>query len=193
IQLHLDNAELLTHGKTRPDRDGDTIHACQLRPESLGTVGLNSADPFDDPMIDPNYFATEGDRRTLRDSVRMTREIVSQSAFDAYRGAEMRPGVNVKSDAEIDAWVREYAETIYHPVGTCRMGADEKSVVDAQLKVRGIASLRVVDASIMPTLIGGNTNAPTIMVAEKASDMIRGRAALPAEDAPIAEDAQAAA
>ncbi|MGE3250922.1 MAG: choline dehydrogenase [Hyphomonadaceae bacterium] len=193
IQLHLVNAVMINHGKTRPDRDGFTIHACQLRPESLGTVGLNSADPFDDPMIDPNYFATEGDRRTLRDSVRMTREIVSQSAFDAYRGAEMRPGVNVKSDAEIDAWVREYAETIYHPVGTCRMGADEKSVVDAQLKVRGIASLRVVDASIMPTLIGGNTNAPTIMVAEKASDMIRGRAALPAEDAPIAEDAQAAA
>jgi choline dehydrogenase len=188
VQLHFVNAVMMDHARHKPDRDGFTIHACQLRPESRGTIRLDSADPFDDPVIDPNYLATDMDRRTMRDSVRMVRDIIRQKALGLYRGPEMMPGAAVQTDSEIDAFIREKGETIYHPVGTCRMGADDKSVVDAELKVRGVAGLRVVDASVMPTLVGGNTNAPTIMIAEKAADMIRGKPPLPAEDALIAED-----
>lgn len=191
IQLHFINGVMINHAKEQPDRDGFTIHACQLRPESRGEVRLNSRNPFDTPSIDPNYLAMENDRRTLRDSVRMVRDIVGRDPMSLYRGAEMRPGEAIRTDAEIDAWVRRVAETIYHPVGTVRMGTDPASPVDEDLRVRGIDSLRVIDASVMPALIGGNTNAPTIMIAEKLSDMIRGKPLLPAEDAPIAEDALA--
>ena len=149
---------------------------------------MSVAVPFAAPVIDPNYFAAEVDRRTMRDSLKIVREIMAQKPLDHFRGAEYMPGAKVQSDADIDAWIRANAETIYHPVGTCRMGADEKAVVDGQLRVRGVEGLRVIDASVMPTLVGGNTNAPTIMVAEKAVDMILGRAAPAPEDAPIAED-----
>jgi choline dehydrogenase len=193
VQLHFVNAVMRDHGKVKPDRDGFTIHSCQLRPESRGEVKLASADPFAMPLIDPKYLSTENDRHTQRDCVRIVRDIVGQDAMKLYRGAELRPGLDVRTDAEIDAWVRRTAETIYHPVGTCRMGADEKAPVDAQLRLRGLERLRVVDASIMPTLIGGNTNAPTIMIAEKAADMIRGRAPPAPQEAPIAEDALAVA
>jgi choline dehydrogenase len=192
IQLHLVNAVMIDHARVKADRDGFTIHACQLRPESRGTVRLASRNPFDNPLIDPNYLSTDVDRRTLRDAVRVVRQICEQDALDLYRGPEMRPGADARTDAEIDAWVRKTAETIYHPVGTVRMGVDEKAPVDEELRVRGIDSLRVIDASVMPTLIGGNTNAPTIMIAEKLSDMMRGRPLLPRQDAPIAEDEQAA-
>lgn len=190
IQLHLVNAQMRDHARVKADRDGFTIHACQLRPESRGTVTLASRNPFDAPAIDPRYLAEENDRRTMRDGLRIVREIVKQDALKAYRGPEFAPGESVRTDSEIDAWIRQNAETIYHPVGTVRMGADDKAPVDEELRVRGINSLRVIDASVMPTLIGGNTNAPTIMIAEKLSDMIRGRALLPAQDAPIAEDAR---
>jgi choline dehydrogenase len=190
IQLHLVNAVMVDHAREKADRDGFTVHACQLRPESRGDVRLASRNPFDAPLIDPRYLAEEIDRRTLRDAVRMVREIVSQDALNLYRGPEMRPGADVRTDAEIDAWIRRFGETIYHPVGTVRMGADAKAPLDGELRVRGIDSLRVIDASAMPTLIGGNTNAPTIMIAEKASDMIRGKPPLPPQDAPIAEDAK---
>lgn len=193
IQLHFINAVMINHAKEQADRDGFTVHSCQLRPESRGTVRLKSRDPFENPAIDPNYLATENDRRTLRDSVRMVRDIVGQDALKLYRGAEMRPGPEVRTDAEIDSWIRRVAETIYHPVATVRMGVDPKSPVDEELRVRGIDSLRVIDASVMPTLVGGNTNAPTIMVAERMADVLRGRALLPREDAPIAEDSVAAA
>jgi choline dehydrogenase len=155
-------------------------------------VRLASTNPFDAPLIDPNYLASEVDRRTMRDSVRVVRDICGQDALNLYRGPEMAPGADVRTDAEIDAWVRRTAETIYHPVGTVRMGVDEKAPVDDELRVRGIGALRVIDASVMPTLIGGNTNAPTIMIAEKLSDTIRGKPALPRQDAPIAEDERAA-
>ncbi len=191
IQLHLVNAAMIEHAKVKADRDGFTIHACQLRPESRGTVKLASRNPFDAPLIDPNYLAAENDRRTMRDSVRVVRDIVAQHALDLYRGPEMRPGAHVRTDAEIDAWIRHTAETIYHPVGTVRMGTDPKAPVDEQLRVRGVESLRVIDASVMPTLVGGNTNAPTIMIAEKLSDIIRGKPPLPPQDAPIAEDEMA--
>jgi choline dehydrogenase len=188
IQLHLVNAVMLDHARIKADRDGFTIHACQLRPESRGTVSLASPNPFDAPAIDPRYLAEETDRRTMRDSVRIVRDIVKQHALDLYRGPEFKPGDHVRTDSEIDAWIRRNAETIYHPVGTVRMGADEKAPVDGELRVRGVQSLRVIDASVMPTLVGGNTNAPTIMIAEKLSDILRGRPTLPPQDAPIAED-----
>ena len=195
LQIHTVAAIMQNHGNTAVPKDGFTFHVCQLRPESRGRVGLRSADPTDDPAIFANYLATEEDRRALREGVRMMRKVAAQSALDPYRTEELFPGKDVETDEQIDAWIRKHAETIYHPVGTCKMGADgdEMAVVDGELKVRGIEGLRVVDASVMPTLVGGNTNAPTIMIAEKISDVIRGRAALAPEDAPVYEDGAKAA
>ncbi|WP_084397322.1 choline dehydrogenase [Henriciella aquimarina] len=177
LQLHYVNAIMIEHGRQEFKSDGFTIHACQLRPESRGTVTLASGDPFDHPLIDPNYLATEEDRRAIREGVKICRDIAGQDAFAPMRGDEILPGEKVKSDEEIDAFVRETGETIYHPVGTVRMGIDDAAPLDGDLKVRGVEGLRVVDASVMPTLIGGNTNAPTIMIAEKAADLILGRPA----------------
>ncbi len=176
LQLHLVNACMIDHGRVEVKKDGFTVHACQLRPESRGTLSLRSGDPFDHPAIDPNYLSTREDRRAMRQSVRMVREICAQAGLDDLRGPEMLPGPDVQSDEQIDAYVRETGETIYHPVGTVRMGSDARAPLDACLRVRGVEGLRVVDASVMPTLIGGNTNAPTIMIAEKAADMILGKA-----------------
>jgi choline dehydrogenase len=192
LQLHCVLALMQDHGKVPMDRDGFSVHVCQLRPESRGTVGLRSADPFDDPAIVGNYLATENDRRSLRDGVRLVRDVIGQPALDGLRGAELNPGAAVRTDDEVDDWITRAAETIYHPVGTCRMGAagDPLAVVDEALKVMGIDGLRVVDASVMPTLIGGNTNAPTIMIAEKAADMILGRPPLPPEEEPASGEAR---
>ena len=140
----------------------------------------------------PNYLEAEEDRRALREGVKLAREVFAQPAFDAYRGPELMPGAHVMRDDQIDAFVRKTAETIYHPVGSAKMGRDERSVVDPQLKVYGIEGLRVVDASIMPALVSGNTNAPTIMIAEKAADMILGKLVLPSLHARVAEDENAA-
>ena len=195
LQIHTVLAIMQDHGKVAVEKDGFTFHVCQLRPESRGRVGLKSADPMDDPAIFANYLAADEDRRALREGVRMMRKVAEQSALKPYVTAEYAPGAAVQTDAEIDAWIRKTAETIYHPVGTCRMGADgdPMAVVDAQCRVQGIAGLRVVDASVMPTLVGGNTNAPTIMIAEKISDVIRGKTALPADDAPVYGDDRKAA
>ncbi|QGZ94758.1 choline dehydrogenase [Terricaulis silvestris] len=188
VQIHFVNALMRDHGRVKAEADGFTIHTCPLRPESRGTVQLASRDPFASPIIDPRYLSEPNDIRCMRDSIRLIRDIVSQEAFDRYRGAEIAPGAHIRTDSELDAWIRSTAETLYHPVGTVRMGVDAKAPVDQELRVRGIDGLRVIDASVMPTLIGGNTNAPTIMIAEKLSDMIRGKALLPPQDAPIAED-----
>ena len=195
LQIHCVLAIMQDHGKVAVAKDGFTFHVCQLRPESRGRVGLRSADPMDHPAIFANYLATEEDRRAIREGVKMMRDVARQAALDPYRGPEYSPGEAVQTDEEIDAWIKRTSETIYHPVGTCKMGADgdAMAVVDAELKVRGLTGLRVIDASVMPTLVGGNTNAPTIMIAEKASDMILGRPALPAEEAPVYEDGQQAA
>jgi choline dehydrogenase len=176
IQIHAVLAIMRDHGKVKATEDGFSLHLCQLRPESRGRIGLQSGDPFADPLIEPNYLSTAEDRRVLREAVKIGRDVAAQAALDPYRDAELAPGEDVRSEAQIDAWVRATAETIYHPIGTCRMGTDAEAVVDGTLRVRGLDGLRVVDASVMPSLISGNTNAPTIMIAEKAADMIRGGA-----------------
>lgn len=186
IQLHYVNALSFDHANETPKKDGFMVHACQLRPESKGTIGLRSTDPFATPKIDPNYLATEEDRRVMREGLKMMREIIGQNALAPYRGAEMSPGEAVKTDDEIDTFIRNNAETIYHPVGTVRMGTDDQAPLDGDLRVRGLTGLRVVDASVMPTLIGGNTNAPTIMIAEKAADIILGNPFLVPEETEIA-------
>ena len=190
LQIHTVLAMMQDHGKVAIPRDGFTFHVCQLRPESRGRVGLKSADPMDDPAVFANYLSTEEDRRALRQGVRMMREVAKQAALKPYVSAEYAPGEAVQTDAELDAWIRRTAETIYHPVGTCRMGVagDPMAVVDADCRVMGLTGLRVVDASVMPNLVGGNTNAPTIMIAEKISDSILGKAFLPSDDAPVYGD-----
>ncbi len=175
LQFHFVPGLLDDHGRHRMDGYGYTVHACPLRPRSRGVIRLASADPSAKARIQPNYLSDPDghDLRSMIEGVKLSREIFSAGAFDAYRGDEIFPGVNVSSDADIEAFVRRKAETIYHPVGTCRMGADPDSVVDSELRVRGVTGLRVVDASVMPCLPGGNTNAPTIMIAERASELIR--------------------
>jgi len=177
IQLHFIPAFVIDHGRTRLKANGFTLHMCQLRPESRGTIRLKSADPLAHPAIDANYLAEPRDLDVTVEGVRICREIFAQKAFDPYRGEEMEPGAGRTARADVEAWIRARSETIYHPIGTCKMGpaSDRMAVVDPQLRVRGIEGLRVVDASVMPTLIGGNTNAPTIMIAERAADLIRGR------------------
>jgi choline dehydrogenase len=163
------------------------IHIDLMRPTSLGSVTLDSADPRQPPRILFNYLKTEQDRADMRAGARLVREIIAQPAMAAYRGEELVPGPQAQSDEALDAWARQVTETGYHASGTCKMGLadDAESVVDPQLRVHGLDGLRVVDASIMPMIVSGNTNAPTVMIAEKASDLIRGLPALPAVDAPV--------
>jgi choline dehydrogenase len=161
------------------------VHIDLMRPKSTGHVKLRSADPKAPPSLLFNYLKDPQDRQDLRTSVRLTREILAQPALAPFRGEELSPGPKAQTDAEIDAFVRQGVETCYHPVGTCRMGIGADCVVDEQCRVYGIEGLRVVDASIMPAIVSGNTNAPTIMIAEKASDLIRGKAPLPRSDAPV--------
>jgi choline dehydrogenase len=188
LQFHFIAALMFDHTRRKADRHGFMAHVCQLRPESRGYISIKSSDPLAAPVIQPNYLEAEEDRRALREGVKLAREIFAQESFDPYRGPELMPGAHVMKDDQIDAFIRKTAETIYHPVGSCKMGKDAESVVDASLRVYGIEGLRVVDASVMPSLVSGNTNAPTIMIAEKASDMILGRAAPAPESVTIAED-----
>jgi len=155
------------------------VHIDLLRPESLGTVEARSADPRQPPAIRFNYLQSPRDREDFRVSVALLREILAQKALDPYRGEELFPGPDVRSADAVDAWVRQALETCYHPVGTCKMGtaSDQSAVVDDQLRIHGLDGLRVVDASIMPSIVSGNTNAPTIMIAERAADLIRPHAA----------------
>ncbi|HEU4776262.1 MAG TPA: choline dehydrogenase [Telluria sp.] len=175
LQFHFTPAKLKNHGRDLPFLMGQgySLHVCNLRPKSRGSVSLAGADPLQAPAIHANYLSHPDDVARMVKGVRHARTILSQAAMAPYRGDEILPGKAVQSDAQIEAFVRQYAETIYHPVGTCKMGVDDMAVVDPELRVVGVDRLRVVDASVMPTLVGGNTNAPTIMIAEKAVDMIR--------------------
>jgi choline dehydrogenase len=174
LQFHFVPALLDDHGRNRMPGFGYTLHACALRPRSRGRLALRSADPAQKVAIQANYLSdAEGfDLRMLVEAARLSREILRQPAFDDYRGDEIFPGANVVDDDALIAFIRRKAESIYHPVGTCRMGNDDAAVVDSELRVRGIDALRVVDASVMPVLPGGNTNAPTVMIAERASDLL---------------------
>lgn len=175
IQFHFVPAMLDDHGRRRLEGDGYTLHACFLHPRSRGRIALDNADPARKARIEANYLGdAEGfDLKMMVECAKVSREIFAQPAFDPYRGAPIFPARSDLSDTELAAFVRAKAETVYHPVGTCRMGSDDAAVVDPQLRVRGIEGLRVVDASVMPTLPTGNTNAPTIMIAERASELIR--------------------
>ena len=157
------------------------VYGC--RPESRGYLTLKTANPEDAPAMYPNYLTAEQDIVDIRNGFRITRDIFLQKAFDPYRGAQIKPSgdVNVDNDDELDGWIRATGETLYHPVGTCKMGNDPMAVTNEHGQVHGLEGLRVVDASLMPTLVTGNTNAPTIMMAEKISDHIRGKAFLPAQ------------
>ena len=176
IQFHFVPAQLDDHGRHQLPGYGYTLHACYLRPRSRGRLRLASANPSDKVEIEAGYLsdADGHDRRMMLECVKLSRAILAQPAFEPFRGEELFPGADVQDAEAIDAFVRRKAESIYHPVGTCRMGADDDAmaVLDPQLRVRGVQGLRVVDASVMPRLVGGNTNAPTMMIAERAADLI---------------------
>jgi choline dehydrogenase len=155
-------------------KHGFLIHIYQLRPESRGTVTLASPDPLAKPKMFANYLATELDRVTTRDGVKFARKLFAQDSFKPYLGAPISPSADVQSDAEIDGWVRDNGQTVFHPASGARMGADNDplAVLDAELRVRGVQNLRVADASAMPAITSGNTQAPTVMIAEKAAEMM---------------------
>jgi choline dehydrogenase-like flavoprotein len=173
LQLHFVVAKLVNHARTLVLGHGVSCHVCVLRPLSRGSVQLASSNPFDAPLIDPNFLGHPDDLRRLIQGFRQMRGLLQQPALASLGGRESARSASALSDAEIGQFIRNYGDTIYHPVGTCRMGPADGDVVDARLKVHGMEGLRVVDASIMPRIVSGNTNAPVIMVAEKAADMIK--------------------
>jgi choline dehydrogenase-like flavoprotein len=173
LQLHFVIAKLVDHGRKTVLGHGYSNHVCLLNPKSRGSVQLDSPDPLAPPRIDPNFLGDASDLDRMVAGFKLARKILAQPALAALGGKEFASSANAQSDVEIAQFIRQYADTIYHPVGSCRMGTGPMDVVDAELRVRGIDGLRVVDASIMPSVVSGNTNAPVIMIAEKASDMIR--------------------
>ncbi len=178
MQIHFASVAIKdVHGREgiQPEHGFSSIVYC-CRPESRGTIKLANSDPSSAPLIQPNYFSVEQDLIDTRNGFRETRRVFMQEAFDQYRGQQLKPGdgVDVEDDDSIDQWIRDTGETLYHPVGTCKMGSDPAAVTDEQGRVHKVSGLRVVDASLMPTLIGGNTNAPTIMIAEKIAAHMNG-------------------
>ena len=172
IQYHFIPALLEDHGRTKVKGHGFSCHACVLRPESRGTVRLQSGDIGDAPLIDPAFLTDDRDMATLRAGVRQMYRILTAPALAAYQGVELNP-VDIQDDAALDAMIRSRADTVYHPVGTCRMGANDDDVVDLGLRYRGLDGLYIADASIMPRLVSGNTNAPSIMIGERCADFVR--------------------
>ncbi|MGQ7960654.1 choline dehydrogenase [Pseudomonas sp. SP16.1] len=183
IQFHFLPVAINYNGSNAVKEHGFQAHVGSMRSPSRGRVQLKSKDPRQHPSILFNYMSHEQDWQEFRDAIRITREIMAQPALDAFRGRELSPGPDCQSDAELDAFVREHAETAFHPSCSCKMGEDAMAVVDGQGRVHGLQGLRVVDASIMPEIITGNLNATTIMLAEKIADRIRGRAPLPRSNA----------
>lgn len=178
LQLHFVPLMFNDHGRdlAAMTKHGYSLHVCLLRPKSRGSLTLASADPLADPVIDYQFLTHEDDVKAMVSGVRKVREILAAPRFDEYRGVETFPGEDKQSDEELAQAVRDNLSLIYHPAGTCKMGNDEMAVVDDQLRVHGMENLRVIDASIMPTVVTGNTNAPTIMIADKGADMILGLA-----------------
>jgi choline dehydrogenase len=172
LQILFGPAYYVNHGFDRRKEHCFGFAPTLIAPESRGSIGLRSRNPLDAPAIRANYLSTERDMGVMIEGVRRCREIAHTKAFEAYRGEELHPGSTITSDERIAAFIRAEAQTLYHPVGTCRMGTDSMAVVDLRLRVHGIEGLRVVDASVMPRIIAGNTNAPTMMIAEKAAEMI---------------------
>ena len=173
LQLLFGPAYYVNHGLTPRKEHCFGFGPTLITPESRGEISLRSTNPLEPPAIRANYLSTEADMQVIVHGVRLSRQLAHSRAFETYRGDELHPGTTAQSDDDLAEFVRREAETLYHPVGTCKMGSDSMAVVDSRLRVRGIEKLRVVDASIMPRIIAGNTNAPTIMIAEKAADMIR--------------------
>ena len=171
IQWHFVPAMLEDHGREKVKGHGFSLHACVLRPESRGTVRLNSADTKDAPRIDPNFLDDERDIAVLRAGVRLSHRIAEASPLADYEPKD-RHEIDLNDDDALDQLIRSRADTVYHPVGTCRMGADENSVVDTKLKARGVDGLWIADASVMPRIVSGNTNAPSIMIGERCADFI---------------------
>jgi len=167
--------------KSRP-KDAFMCRPVILHPESRGYVKLNSSNPADPIAIHGNFLSTQTDRDTLRSGFEMVRDVASQKPLDPFRGVETNPGPDCRTPAQIDAFIRKTAWTVHHPLGTCKMGAenDETAVVDPKLRVRGVENLRVVDASVMPDMPGGNINSPVIAIAERAADLIQGNQPLAA-------------
>ena len=184
IQMHFIPIAVRYDGKAPAEGEGFQIHVGPMRATSRGAVTLRSPDPEAAPSILFNYMSTEQDVVDFRRAVRAAREVLAQPAFAPYRGKEIQPGAAVRSDAEVDAFVREHAESAYHPCGTVRMGRadDPGAVVDPECRVIGVEGLRVADSSIFPRIPNGNLNAPSIMVGEKAADMILGRPPLPSDN-----------
>jgi choline dehydrogenase-like flavoprotein len=172
VQYHFVPTMLEDHGRIRVKGHGFSCHACVLRPESKGTVRLSSADVSAAPVIDPNFLDDDRDIAVLRSGVRQMHRIIETPPLSDYRGRD-RHNTNLDDDAALDALIRSRADTVYHPVGTCRMGSDKGAVVDPQLRVNGIAGLYIADASIMPKIVSGNTNAPSIMIGERCADFVQ--------------------
>ncbi|OEE72734.1 choline dehydrogenase [Vibrio genomosp. F6] len=187
IQYHFLPAAMRYDGNAAFDGHGFQVHVGPNKPESRGSVEITSTDPHAKPKISFNYISTPQDRQDWRDCIRLTRELLAQPALDEYRGEEIQPGMHITSDEDIDEWVKQNVESAYHPSCSCKMGShdDPTAVLDEACRVRGIAQLRVVDSSIFPTIPNGNLNAPTIMVAERAADLILGYALLEAKNVPV--------
>ncbi|XP_051526122.1 choline dehydrogenase, mitochondrial [Myxocyprinus asiaticus] len=187
IQFHFLPSQVIDHGRVKSKIEAFQVHVGPMRSTSVGWIKLKSKDPHAHPIIQPNYLSTDTDVLEFRESVKLTREIFAQKAFDPFRGPEVLPGPAVQSDAEIDAFVRQKADSAYHPSCTCKMGgaSDVMAVVDSELRVYGLEGLRVVDASVMPSMVSGNLNAPTIMIAEKAADAIKGLPSLHDPQVPV--------
>jgi choline dehydrogenase len=172
VQFHFIRFSADGPGGKLHDFSGFTVSVCQLRPESRGAIRIRSAEPHEPPSIQPNYLATRGDQETMIAGMQLARKIIEIPAMKSYVRREVLPGPDVKTDEEMLEYVRDYGSTIFHPTSTCRMGQDDMAVVDERLRVRGVQSLRVADASVMPTVVSGNTNAACVMIGEKAADMI---------------------
>jgi choline dehydrogenase len=187
IQYHFLPAAMRYDGQAAFDGHGFQVHVGPNKPQSRGSIAITSANPKDKPKIEFNYISTEQDKQDWRDCIRLTREILMQPAMDDYRGEEIQPGGKITSDAAIDQWVKENVESAYHPSCSCKIGADNDpmAVLDEHCRVRGLQGLRVVDSSIFPTIPNGNLNAPTIMVAERAADMILGQPMLKSTNQPV--------